>query len=212
MPSSKDTSGQQFFLPNPFANRELKIAPVPVLVSHLAVCHRALTAIHKFGHEQDVEGIFLGGWLADTLHNVPEMLTCAGAAQNRGGIWSEVDSSGFSDLLSGFGASQRILAESMRITSPENAAADLGLIYPDEDVCVAPANKFAEYSYVLYLAFCFIRKRKPLDSWTQEDTNHGITGAAVAHVLGACSQSSGLLESVRRTSILPGLFRCVPTG
>jgi hypothetical protein len=51
--------------------RPVSIAPLPELVRYLAAFSRALTAIQRWSQTDDRQGMLLGGYVANSLHNVP---------------------------------------------------------------------------------------------------------------------------------------------
>jgi hypothetical protein len=120
-------------------------APLPELIHYLAVFHRALLAVEAFGNVGDVQGMLMGGHLADALHNVPPML------------WSYADSSThtpastaawlrrFPGELARMGAPPELVDKCRQILFDADDAGDLGLAKDLRDLDVAPPAKLKTY-------------------------------------------------------------------
>jgi hypothetical protein len=55
---------------------EIDVAPVPELVRYLGILRRALIAIRNHEVNQETEEAKFCGYLADVLHNLPDLLLC----------------------------------------------------------------------------------------------------------------------------------------
>jgi hypothetical protein len=129
-----------------------------VLVRYLAVFHRFLAAIVEYTDKDDKAGMFLGGWLADALHNVPSMLwfTEAGAYHNPTNmdIWVEV----FPGKIQSRAAPERLVEESKDILSAEGGAQELGLADDLADLDFAVLPRLRVYLDMLYRACLSMRR------------------------------------------------------
>jgi hypothetical protein len=133
------------------------LAPAPVLVGHLAVFRRALVAIDGYTRIGDKEGMLLGGYLANALHNVPSMLWNCRADEWFSPEKMEEFLNEFPAFAEEKGAPERLVADCQRILSPEGAARELGLRDDLSDLDLAPLPKMRVYLDVLYWACLSMR-------------------------------------------------------
>lgn len=138
-------------------NREPNLAPLPDMVRYLAIFHRMFGAMDGYFRARDKEGILLGGWLADAMHNVPGMLwSCTADSWFTPASISEWLNE-FVENLSAMDAPQRLQADAQRICSMENSAAVLELREDLTDADFAPLPEMKSYLHRLYGACVTMR-------------------------------------------------------
>lgn len=129
----------------------MSLAPTAEIVHSLALFHRALRTIHAHGMRGDRVGMVFGGWLANTLHNVPAHL----CHYNPSG-WVDNRPTAFPLSMQKY-APAAIAAECKDIFASENDLSDLGLRPDLSNLDLAPPNKLREYLNVLYHACLTMR-------------------------------------------------------
>lgn len=177
-------------------NNEFVLAPTEELVRYLSILRRSFACIHAWGTTGNRDGMLFGGWLADALHNVPDMLLhetrYTYPSPKSIGDWLD---RGFPAMMRHhFAAPEHLLSAYEAILSPENAASELGI---EDGIDIAPIDGMQRYLALFYDAFLEIRDMRRYGSkptpwpilpqkWSAEADEDGLKYADVA----------GLLESV----------------
>jgi hypothetical protein len=141
----------------PMFTSEPNLAPLQEIVRYLAMFERMFEAMDSYFRAGDKDGILLGGWLADALHNVPDTLwNCT----SRTGYTLEETQAWLINFVEGLRrkeAPERILSDAQCILSSEHSAAVLGLRDDLTDVDLAPLAGLNTYLYRLYYACVELR-------------------------------------------------------
>lgn len=178
-------------------NNGIILAPVPELIRYLSILRRSFACIRKWGTTEDRDGMLFGGWLADALHNVPNMLLhyAPHAAWHSPTSISDWLERGFpAQMRHHFGAPEHLLAAYEGILSAENAAMGLGIEFPQDAPDVAPPNAMLRYLTLFYDALLEMRymrnygcKPAPwpvrLENWSREADEDGRFNADFAGLL-----------------------------
>lgn len=141
------------------------LAPASELVRYLAVFHRAFAAIERYRRDEDWEGAYRSGWLADTLHNAPSVVLNYGAD-----VWytpermNEIFEAASIDMTK-IGASAHLVRDFYHIFSPQGTAAELGLRDDLSDLSPPPPQKARYYADYLRLEFVAIRHIRSYGEW-----------------------------------------------
>lgn len=126
-------------------------APADVLVRYLAVFHRFLTAI-CYTVVNDKPGMFLVGWLAQKLREVPEMLWYCDAHYYHSPSVVSRGLEGSPESIRHLAAPERLVTDCRRILCAEDGARELGLCDDLADLDLAPLPKMWVYLDLLYQA------------------------------------------------------------
>jgi len=136
--------------------RDNPIAPLPVMVRYLAIFRRTFAFTADSADPSTPERVLLGGYLADALHNVPDMLwryneEASYQTPRDLEVWI---TQGTPHRLLDHGASESVLAECRRIVgiSPAAAAEELHLHSDLANVDLAPRERLSGYLKVFYRA------------------------------------------------------------
>lgn len=133
------------------------LSPVSEFVRYLAIFHRAFAAIERYGCEEDWEGAYCSGWLANALHNAPDVALNYHADQ-----WytpariNEIFTTFPSDMAERE-VSDRLIRDYQHIFSAPGAAAELGLLDDLSDLSLPPLQKARHYADFLRMTFVLIR-------------------------------------------------------
>jgi hypothetical protein len=126
------------------------LAPPRVMARYLAVFERSLQFIKRAGERLDRDEMLLGGYLADTLHNVPAFLTRYECDE-----WHRAER--FASTLAYApeepecnGAPPRIVEACRRLFTADLQPGELGLDPDLQDLCLAPPARLAAYLEFLY--------------------------------------------------------------
>jgi hypothetical protein len=132
---------------------ELSIAPAPELIRYLCLFHRAFVAMQRYVEDQDEDGIILMAWIADTIHNVPDMLWRYDPNTNwHGPAQTAAWMNAFPQIVRGTAAPNRIIAACEHIFSPEGATEELALSADLSDLDLAPPDQLAAHIDLFYHA------------------------------------------------------------
>lgn len=136
--------------------------PLTDTVYFLAVFRRAFATIQEYAEQVDSEGIVLGGWLGDALHNVPKILwdypvhiTPDHYSHHPESLRNWVLR--FPEYLAHNNCPKRLIQRGREIVSPENAAARLDLREDFADYEPAPTEAQTLWRWRLYRACLTLR-------------------------------------------------------
>ncbi len=130
---------------------KLILAPPEQIIHSLAVFRRAFLIIRAYGGTQDRAGQLFGGWLANTLHNVPSSL-----CYHRTKGWVDSRPTVFPRYVRRY-APEPIAANCAWIFSSENDPAELGLQADMSGLDLAPPEKLRQYLSIFYYACLTMR-------------------------------------------------------
>jgi hypothetical protein len=133
------------------------IAPPADLVRYMAFFHRAFAAIDDYTVAGDKQGMLLGGWLADALHNVPGVLQhySDDSSQNALHMTNRIEV--LPNRLLNSNAPERLITDCTRILSETDTARDLGLQDDLSDIDIAPDTEMILYLHILAKACIYMR-------------------------------------------------------
>jgi hypothetical protein len=146
------------------------MAPAEKIGRHLAIFHRFFTAWDEAASAQDLERLWLCQWVADTLHNVPTMLTC----DHDFPFWSTAPIESwvtrFPAYLSAMpGTPPRLVDESRVILSFSKPWERLALQEDLSDLDLAPLSQFAWSMRIFGWAFLEMRQRANWEDMSPAD-------------------------------------------
>ena len=130
---------------------KLILAPTEEIIRSLAVFRRAFLVIRAQGGTQDRAGQLFGGWLANTLHNVPSGLCYHGTEG-----WVDSRPAVFPRYVRRY-APEPIASNCAWIFSSEDDPAELGLQADLSDLDLAPPEKLRQYLSIFYYACLTMR-------------------------------------------------------
>ena len=135
-------------------------APINEYVRYLAIFQRTFAARIDYTQKGDIEGVWLSGWLEDTLHNVPAMLwNCSHDdwyAPKKMNEWIQT----FPVIVREWQVPKRLVEETERILSLENGTVELGLREDLADIDLAPFPELHDCLEMLYDGCIYMRRRR----------------------------------------------------
>lgn len=181
-------------------------APLPEWVYYLAVFHRAFVAIRDYGEQQDRDGMLMGGFLADALHNVPNLLYRYGHDVVYTPKHMPELLNAFPNTIEAIGGSFRLVEDARRIVSRDGAASELGLRPDTQNDVLAPPDAQNRYLNLLYTACLFMRTATNFNHWHRWD------GSFPAWREMPWVRSAALKRKGQRNGLLAGALEPIPAA